>query len=80
MQKYFEMRFGQFIQASDEDINKYYNNVFVAEAKKRELNPIPPLEQVSDLIRNNVVQEGLNHEINIWLEAIRRRSNIEVFE
>jgi hypothetical protein len=80
MRKYFEMRFGQFIQASDEDVSKYYNDIFVPEAKKRELNPVPPLGQVSDLIRNNVVQEGLNHEINIWLEAIRRRSNIEVFE
>jgi hypothetical protein len=80
MQKYFEMRFGQFIQASDEDVNKYYNAVFVPEAQKRDLNPIPPLTQVSDLIRNNVIQESLHHEITIWLEAIRRRSNIEVFE
>jgi len=80
MQKYFEMRFGQFIQASDEDVNKYYNVVFVPEAQKRGLNPIPPLTQVSDLIRNNVIQESLHHEITIWLEAIRRRSNIEVFE
>ena len=79
-QKYFEMRFGQFIQASDADVNKYYNEVFVPEAKKRELNPIPPLTEVADLIRNNVVREAMNHEINIWLEAIRRRSNIEVFE
>ena len=79
-QKYFEMRFGQFIQASDADVNKYYDEVFVPEAKKRELNPIPPLTEVADLIRNNVVREAMNHEINIWLEAIRRRSNIEVFE
>jgi hypothetical protein len=74
------MRFGQFIQASDADVSKYYDEVFVPEAKKRELNPIPPLTEVADLIRNNVVREAMNHEINIWLEAIRRRSNIEVFE
>jgi parvulin-like peptidyl-prolyl isomerase len=78
--KYFDERFGQFIQASDADVNKYYDEVFVPEAKKRELNPIPPLTQVADMIRNNVVQEAMNHEINIWLEAIRRRSNIEFFE
>jgi parvulin-like peptidyl-prolyl isomerase len=80
MQKYFEMRFGQFIQTSDEDVNKYYNVVFVPEAQKRGLNPIPPLADVSDLVRNNIIQESLHHEITIWLEAIRRRSNIEVFE
>ena len=78
--KYFAERFGQFIQASDADVGKYYDEVFVPEAKKRELSPIPPLTQVADMIRNNVVQEAMNHEISIWLEAIRRRSNIEVFE
>jgi hypothetical protein len=80
MRRYFDLRFGQFIHASDEDVAKYYNDVFVPEAKKRGLNPAPPLEQVSDLVRNNVIQESMNHEIMIWLEAIRRRSNVEVFE
>jgi len=80
MRQYFEMRFGQFIQASDADVGKYYDEVFVPEAKKRELSPVPPLTQVADLIRNNIVQESVTHEITIWLEAIRRRSNVEVFE
>ena len=80
MQKYFEMRFGQFIHPTDEDVQKYYNDIFVPEAGKRGLNPIPPLAQVTDLIRNNVFQESLHHEITIWLEASRRRSNIEVFD
>ncbi len=80
MRKYFELRFGQFIHPSDEDVQKYYSNVFVPAAKERGLSPIPPLTEVSDLIRNNVVQEGLNHEVTIWLEALRRRSNIEAFQ
>ena len=80
MRRYFDVRFGQFIHTSDEDAAKYYNDVFVPEAEKRGLNPAPPLAEVSDLIRNNVIQESMNHEITIWLEAIRRRSNIEVFE
>ncbi len=80
MRRYFDVRFGQFIHASDEDVAKYYNDVFVPEAKKRGMNPVPPLEEVSDMIRNNVIQESMNHEITIWLEAMRRRSNIELFE
>jgi parvulin-like peptidyl-prolyl isomerase len=79
-QKYFELRFTQFIHASDEEVSNYYKAVFVPEANKRGMNPVPPLEQVSDLVRNNVVQESLDHEISIWLEAIRRRSIIEVFQ
>jgi len=80
MRKYYDLRFGQYIRVTDEDIRKYYNDVFLPAAEERHLNPTPTLEQVSDQIRNNVFQEHLNHEIDIWLEAIRRRSTIEVFE
>ena len=80
MRKYFELRFGQFIRPSDDDIRNYYNNVFAPAAKERNVNPIPPLDEVTDLIRSNVFQESLDHEITIWLEAIRRRSSIEVFQ
>jgi len=80
VQKYFDLRFRQFIRPTNEDLQKYYDDVFVPEAKKRGLNPIPPLTQITDAIRNNVVQEQMNHEIDVWLEAIRARSNIEVFK
>lgn len=80
MKKYFDLRFRQFIRPSDDDLKKYYDDVFVPEAKNRGLNPIPPLAQITDAVRNNVVQEQMNHEINVWLDAIRARSNIEVFQ
>ena len=80
IQKFFDLRFRQFVRPSDVDLKKYYDEVFVPEAEKRGLNPIPPLAQITDAIRNNVIQEQMNHEMNIWLEAIRARSNIEVFQ
>ena len=80
MNKYFDFKFRQSIRVTDDDVRKYYESVFVPTAKSRDLNPIPPLAQVMDAVRNNVVQESMNHEVNVWLEAIRRRSSIEVFE
>jgi len=82
MQKVFDMKFRQSIAPTDEDIRKYYENVFVPEARSRGLNPIPPLSdpQMSKAVHDNVVQELMDHEVNVWLEAIRRRSKIEVFE
>jgi len=80
MAKYFDIRFRQFLRASDEEIRKYYDDVFVPEAKKRGLDPIPPVDQVADVIRKNIVEEKLDHEVNIWMEAVRRRSDIEIFE
>ena len=78
--KYFEVRFRQFIRPSDDDVRKYYEEVFVPAAKSRGLNPVPALEQVVDAVRNNVIEEQLNHDVNIWLEAVRRRSDIEILK
>ena len=80
MRKYFDKRWGESIHPTDEDIRRYYENVFDPAAKERGVAAIPTLESVADSVRNNVFQEALNHEINIWLEAIRRKSKIEIFK
>jgi hypothetical protein len=80
MRKYFDKRWGESIHPTDEDIRRYYENVFVPAAKERGLATIPTLESIADSIRKNVFQEALNHEIDIWLEAIRRKSKIEIFK
>jgi hypothetical protein len=80
MRKYFDLRFRQFIRPSDDDVRKYYNDVFVPAAKAKQLSPIPPLTEVADAVRNNVIQEQLSHEVDVWLEAIRGRSTIEIFQ
>jgi hypothetical protein len=78
--KFFELRFQQFIRPTEQEVQKYYNEVFLPEARSRGANPLPPLEQVADGIRNNLIQEQRNREIDMWLAGIRKRSNIEVFE
>ena len=80
MSKYFDVRFRQFIRPSDEDVRKYYDEIFVPEARARGVNPIPPLEQIGDAVLENVIEERLDHEVTIWLEAIRRRSFIEIIK
>jgi len=82
MQRVFDIKFRQSIRPADEDIRRYYEEVFVPEARGRGLNPIPPLSdpQMSKAVHDNVVQELMDHEVNVWLEAIRRRSNIEIFD
>jgi parvulin-like peptidyl-prolyl isomerase len=82
VQKFFEVKFRETIRANDDDVRKYYEEVFVPEAKKRGIQPIPALTnpEVSNAIRDNVIQERLDHEVGVWLETIRRRSKVEVFE
>jgi hypothetical protein len=82
MQKFFDMRFRQFIRPTDDEIRKYYDEVFLPEARARGMQSIPPLTdpEMAKGIRENVIQENLNHEVDGWLKAIRRRSNVEVFQ
>ena len=78
--EFIELRFQPFIQATDDEIRAYYENIFVPEAEKRGLSPVPTLEQTKEALRENVVQEKVKHEVDNWMEANRRRSDIEIFQ
>jgi hypothetical protein len=82
IQKFFDMKFRAMIRPAEDAIRKYYDEVFVPAARSRGLDQIPPLTdtEMAAAIRDNVIQESLDHEVDVWLEAIRRRSKIEVFE
>jgi peptidyl-prolyl cis-trans isomerase SurA len=78
--EFFEVRFRQSIRPSDEEVRQYYEKTFLPEAARRGLNPVPTLEEMSAGIFRNVQEEKVVHEVETWLEAIRRRSDVEVFD
>jgi hypothetical protein len=78
--RYLDVRFRQFVRASDEEVQRYYEEIFLPEAQKRGLQPIPALHEVSDLVRANVIEEKVKDDVENWLETIRRRSNLEIFQ
>ena len=78
--RYFEFRFRQFIRATDEEVEKYYSDVFAPEARSRGLNPIPTLDQATETIRANIIDEKMSQEVQGWLETVRRRSDVEIFK
>jgi hypothetical protein len=82
IQKFFDVKFRELIRPTDAEIQKYYDEKFVPEARTRGLDKIPPLtdQQVVDGIRENVIQEKLDHEVDVWLEAVRKRSKVEVLK
>jgi hypothetical protein len=80
IQEFLDLRFRQFLRTTDDEVRKYYDSVFVPRAQQQGVNPIPPFEQISEMIRDTVTNEKLADDIDNWLEAIRRRSDIEIFE
>ena len=78
--RFFEVRFRQFVTVTDEELQKYYTEVFLPEARARQLQPIPTFEEAAATIRDNVIDEKMTQDVQLWLDTIRRRSNIETFE
>ena len=76
--KFFEERFGQFVRVTDEQIKKYYEEVFLPAARARGLNPIPDLPAVADDIRRNVATEEIDESVKRWLEQARRAMKIDI--
>jgi len=69
-------RFEQFIRVSDEELRKYYDEVYTPEARARG-ERVAPLEEVTEAIRQNRILEKMNEEVGSWLIELRRRSVIE---
>ncbi len=78
--EFVQVRFRQFIRPTDEEVRNYYRTVFVPRAERQGMTPIPSFEQIEEAVRMNVTEEKVAHEIENWLDAIRRRSDIEVFD
>ena len=77
---YFELRLRRFTEATDEEIINYYETVFVPEAQARGLEPLPAVDEVSELISENVTTEKADRELSIWTDSLIARSEIEVVE
>jgi len=69
-------RFQQFIRVSDEELRKYYDEVYAPEVRLRG-ERVAPFEEVTEAIRQNKVLEKMNEEVGSWLVELRRRSVIE---
>jgi len=69
-------RFQQFIRVSDDELQKYYEEVYAPEVRRRG-ERLPPLAEVVEAIRENKVAEKMNEEVDSWLKELRRRSRVE---
>jgi hypothetical protein len=82
---YYETRFGQFIRPTDQELHDYYDSVVKAEERPNRGAP-PSFEQVMqspDELANLVkgaIREKRAHEVEMWLDSLRKRSTIETFE
>lgn len=74
---YVDERLGPRVFVSLDDINRYYRDVLTPEMRRRG-QPVPPVEDVRDEIREVLKQQRLTEEIVKWTQELRARADVVV--
>lgn len=76
---YVDERLGPRVFVSLDDINRYYRDVLAPEMRRRG-QPVPPVEDVRDDIREVLKQQRLTEEIEKWTQELRARADVVVYD
>jgi len=74
---FLDYRFRAAAQVEDKEVEKYYNEEFAPQLKVRG-EPVPPLEDVEDTIREVLIQRAINDRAEKWLDDTRQRLKIDI--
>jgi hypothetical protein len=74
---YVEERLGPRVFIDNRDIANYHANVLAPEMRRRN-QPVPPIEEVRDSIREVLRQQRLNQEIERWTAELREEADVSI--
>jgi hypothetical protein len=77
LSRFIDFRFRPAAQVSDEEVEKYYREEFASQLKARG-EPVPSLEDVSDTIREVLIQRAISERSSKWLDETRNHLKIDV--
>lgn len=74
---YVDERLGARVFVSLDDVTRYYRSVLTPEMQKKG-QPVRPLDEVRDQIREVLKQERLTQELTTWTDELRAKADIVV--
>ncbi len=74
--RFVDLRFRGLVRVDRTAITIYYQETLVPELRKRGAD-IPPMDQVSDKIRQILVEQRIDGLLNTWLQTLRAQGHIE---
>jgi hypothetical protein len=77
LSRFLDYRFRPAAQVDDKQIETYYNDDFAPQLKARQ-QAVPPLDDVTDTIREVLVQRAISDRATQWLDETRARLKIDV--
>jgi hypothetical protein len=75
--RYLDYKFRSSIQVSDAAIDSYYRDHLVPELQAKG-QPAPPLSDVTDQIREVLIEQGVNERTAAWFDETKPRLQIEL--
>lgn len=76
-QKIISQRFSRGVIVSIEEIERYYEQVYVPSQREKSRNPQPMIE-VLDQIETALTQEKVEGQIQEWIENLKRGADIQI--
>jgi len=76
LSRFLDYRFRPAAQVDDAQVEMYYREEFAPQLKARG-QPVPPLEDVEETIREVLIQREITRRANEWLDDTRGRLQIE---
>jgi len=76
-QKIISQRFNRGVIVSIEEIERYYEQVYVPSQRKKNISPQPMIE-VLDQIEGELQREKVESQVQEWIENLKREANIQI--
>jgi peptidyl-prolyl cis-trans isomerase SurA len=76
-QKIISQRFNRGVIVSIEEIERYYEQVYVPTQREQNLNPQPMIE-VLDQIERELQREKVEDQVKEWIGNLKREANIQI--
>jgi hypothetical protein len=75
--RFLDFRFRPAAQINQKQLEAYYNDEFAPQLKAKS-QPVPPLDDVEDTIREVLIQRAISDRATQWLDDTRSRLKIDV--
>lgn len=76
-QKIIEQKFNKSVVISLDEIESYYNRVYLP-VQKEKGKPVRPMMEILDVIESVLREQKVREQVDNWIEGLRRRAEIQV--
>jgi SurA-like N-terminal domain len=77
VERFVDARFRASIRIDDRAVARYYRDEFLPEVRKAGGKDVP-LDQVSGKIREILVEQRMNEQLNTWLQSLREQADMQI--